>query len=287
MASVVRRHRSRSRSPARNRGNRDDRDNERERDRRSQRRDKHLEPRNNRVDGGRRSHHQDTSHVSRSASRREWDKNKYHNERAPEASHPERRYHNRRQERQHSPTEHQRPAEDSGGQDGNLEPDGPNYNLSGKLTEYSNTYKGVVIKYNEPIEARKPRTRWRLYPFKGEEAMSVMHIHRQSAYLIGRQRHIVDIAVDHPSCSKQHAVLQYRLVDYEKPDGTSGKRVKPYIIDLESANGTFLNNQKIEPRRFYELKEKDVLKFGFSTREYVILTEKSQVDDDDDEEPAE
>ena len=36
---------------------------------------------------------------------------------------------------------HQRPAEDSGGQDGNLEPDGPNYNLSGKLTEYSNTYK--------------------------------------------------------------------------------------------------------------------------------------------------
>ena len=37
---------------------------------------------------------------------------------------------------------------------------------------------------------------------------------------------IVDIAVDHPSCSKQHAVLQYRLVDYEKPDGTSGKRVK-------------------------------------------------------------
>ena len=32
-------------------------------------------------------------------------------------------------------------------------------------------FKGVVIKYNEPIEARKPRTRWRLYPFKGEEAM--------------------------------------------------------------------------------------------------------------------
>ena len=40
---------------------------------------------------------------------------------------------------------------------------------------------------------------------------------------------IVDIAVDHPSCSKQHAVLQYRLVDYEKPDGTSGKRVK-YVL---------------------------------------------------------
>ena len=29
----------------------------------------------------------------------------------------------------------------------------------------------MVIKYNEPPEARKPKTRWRLYPFKGEQAM--------------------------------------------------------------------------------------------------------------------
>lgn len=111
--------------------------------------------------------------------------------------------------------------------------------------------------------------------------MSVMYIHRQSAYLLGRQRHIVDIAIDHPSCSKQHAVLQYRLVDYTKLDGTAGRKVKPYIIDLDSINGTYLNNQRIEPRRFYELKEKDVLKFGFSTREYVILTEKSQDQEDE------
>ena len=31
---------------------------------------------------------------------------------------------------------------------------------------------------------------------------------------------------------------------------------RPYIIDLDSINGTYLNNQRIEPRRFYELKEK-------------------------------
>jgi len=38
-----------------------------------------------------------------------------------------------------------------------------------------------------------------------------MHLHRQSAYLIGRLRRIADIPVDHPSCSKQHAVFQFRL----------------------------------------------------------------------------
>ena len=31
-------------------------------------------------------------------------------------------------------------------------------------------------------------------------------------------------------------------------------RIIPYIIDLGSANGTYLNNQKIEPQRYYELK---------------------------------
>jgi len=57
-----------------------------------------------------------------------------------------------------------------------------------------------------------------------------------------------------------------------------GKRVRPYVIDLESSNGTFVNNNKIEPRRYVELREKDVLKFGFSSREYVLLHDQSQVD---------
>lgn len=149
----------------------------------------------------------------------------------------------------------------------------PNFELSGALVEDTNTFRGEVIKYNEPPEARIPKRRWRLYPFKNDEPLPVMYIHRQSAYLLGRLRKIADIPIDHPSCSKQHAVFQYRLVEFTRVDGTAGRRVKPYIIDLGSGNGTYLNNQRIEPQRYYELKEKDVLKFGFSSREYVLLHE--------------
>ena len=46
---------------------------------------------------------------------------------------------------------------------------------------------------------------------------------------------------------------------------------KPYIIDLESTNGTFLNGERIESARYYELKGTDMLKFGTSTREYVLV----------------
>ena len=42
----------------------------------------------------------------------------------------------------------------------------------------------------------------------GRAFQDLLHIQRQSAYLIGRDRAVVDIAVDHPSCSKQHAVIQ-------------------------------------------------------------------------------
>jgi smad nuclear-interacting protein 1 len=156
-----------------------------------------------------------------------------------------------------------------------VEKEQPNFGLSGALLKDTNTYKGVVIKYSEPIEARKPKRRWRLYVFKGDQELPMYQIHRQSAYLIGRERAICDLPVDHPSCSKQHAVLQYRLMDYKRNDGTMGRRVVPYIIDLGSANGTFLNNQKIDSQRYYELQENDVIKFGFSTREYVLLHEDS------------
>lgn len=157
----------------------------------------------------------------------------------------------------------------------------PNFGLSGKLTEDTNKVNGVVIKYAEPQEARRPKRRWRLYPFKNDQSLNTIYIHRQSCFLIGREKKICEIAVDHPSCSKQHAALQYRLVTYERDDGSVGKRVRPYIIDLESANGTFVNNNKIDSRKYVELFEKDVLKFGFSSREYVLLHEDSNVDEDE------
>ncbi|OCT94833.1 hypothetical protein XELAEV_18012514mg [Xenopus laevis] len=167
------------------------------------------------------------------------------------------------------------------GNEGNSSKEKPNFELSGALLEDTNTFRGVVIKYSEPAEARIPKKRWRLYPFKNDEALPVMYVHRQSAYLMGRQRRIADIPIDHPSCSKQHAVLQYRMVEFTRANGTSGRRVRPYIIDLGSGNGTYLNNQRIEPQRYYELKEKDVLKFGFSSREYVVLHETSDTSEVD------
>jgi smad nuclear-interacting protein 1 len=50
-----------------------------------------------------------------------------------------------------------------------VEKEKPNFGLSGALLKDTNTYKGVVIKYSEPMEARKPKRKWRLYVFKGDQ----------------------------------------------------------------------------------------------------------------------
>ena len=80
--------------------------------------------------------------------------------------------------------------------------------LSGNLLKDTNTVNGIVVRYSEPAEARKPKTKWRLYVFKGNEELPILYVHRQSAYLLGRDRKVADIPLDHPSCSKQHAVIQ-------------------------------------------------------------------------------
>uniref|UniRef100_H2XJI3 FHA domain-containing protein n=1 Tax=Ciona intestinalis TaxID=7719 RepID=H2XJI3_CIOIN len=68
------------------------------------------------------------------------------------------------------------------------------------------------------------------------------------------------------------------------------RRVKPYIIDLGSANGTYVNNERIEAQRYVELKEQDLLKFGFSSREYILLHDKadtSELGSEEEEEEGE
>ena len=159
-----------------------------------------------------------------------------------------------------------------------------NFGLSGKLAAETNTVNGVELKYAEPSDARKPPQRWRLYVYKNEKlldgANGVLHLHRKSCYVLGRERRAVDIPTDHPSCSKQHAVIQFREVHKKGTDGREYPVVRPYLMDLGSTNGTVIlgkdAKRPLEPERFYELLEGDTVKFGLSSREYVLLHEDSK-----------
>ena len=82
---------------------------------------------------------------------------------------------------------------------------------------------------------------------------------------------MVDVPVEHPSASKQHAVVQFRFLEKKNEWGERKGGVRPYVIELDSAKGTKVNGEKVEGRRFVELRTGDVLGFGESSREYVLL----------------
>ncbi|ROT42746.1 SMAD/FHA domain-containing protein [Sodiomyces alkalinus F11] len=154
----------------------------------------------------------------------------------------------------------------------------PNFGTSGVLAAVSNAVQQadgstITLKYHEPPEARKPPSKddWRLFVFKGEDALDTIPLSARSCWLVGREVAIVDMPAEHPSISKQHAVIQFRYIEKRNEFGDRVGRVKPYLIDLESANGTFLNGNKVAESRYIELRDKDVIKFGHSTREYVLM----------------
>lgn len=150
------------------------------------------------------------------------------------------------------------------------EAEAPNFSLSGALAEDTctgNTRNGVVLKYNEPEDAQMPQHKWLFFVYKNGAEIDKLHLHRQSAFLLGRDRSVAHIPLDHMSCSSQHAVLQYRV-----RINSGVRRVCPYLLDLESTNGTFLNGKRLDAARFYELQPSDLIRFGGSTREYVIMS---------------
>ena len=152
----------------------------------------------------------------------------------------------------------------------------PNFGTTGRLAAASNTIQTagqtVILKYHEPAEGRKPsaQDQWRMYVFKGDEIVETIELAQQSCWLFGREAAVVDALLEHSSCSKQHAVVQFRYLEKRNEFGDKKGRVRPYVLDLESANGTSVNGDLIPGAKYVELRDKDVVKFGRSSREYVL-----------------
>jgi len=70
-----------------------------------------------------------------------------------------------------------------------------------------------------------------------------------------------EIQLDHPSISRKHSMLLHH-----KFNGTL------HLVDLKSAHGTYLRDEKIKPgmNNMVTVAEGDVLRFGASTRTYVL-----------------
>jgi len=153
--------------------------------------------------------------------------------------------------------------------------EGPNFELSGLLAEEQNSVNGVALTFSLPVDSAKPDTSeqdWRFYEFTGDENTRVVKLHGYACFLLGEDSRLVNstigdeltfVYLNNPMCSRQHAVIQFRR------RGTEG--VRPYIMDLNSTNKTMLNQKPIDSGKYIELRHQDVLNFGHTECEYVVL----------------
>ena len=72
-------------------------------------------------------------------------------------------------------------------------------------------------------------------------------------------------------------MIQFRHIVRESKDvDMFGERkimakTKPYLMDLESKNGSYLNDKRVAPSRYIELRDKDVISFADGETEFVIM----------------
>ncbi|KAM9341231.1 kanadaptin [Symphorus nematophorus] len=89
----------------------------------------------------------------------------------------------------------------------------------------------------------------------------------QSYFVVGRLP-VCDVSLEHPSISRYHAVIQYRR---QAGEGESvGEEAGFYVHDLGSTHGTVVNKNKIPPKTYIRLRVGHVLKFGGSTRLFIL-----------------
>ncbi|CAE6205960.1 unnamed protein product [Arabidopsis arenosa] len=119
------------------------------------------------------------------------------------------------------------------------------------------TVKQNPVPYTIPEWSGPPSHQFQLEVLKEGAIVDTLDVYKKGAYLFGRDG-ICDFALEHPSISRFHAVIQY------KRSGAA------YIFDLGSTHGTTVNKNKVDKKVFVDLHVGDVIRFGGSTRLYIF-----------------
>uniref|UniRef100_A0A6Q2XK32 FHA domain-containing protein n=1 Tax=Esox lucius TaxID=8010 RepID=A0A6Q2XK32_ESOLU len=123
------------------------------------------------------------------------------------------------------------------------------------------------VPYSEPPWAGLSDIPYSLEILKNGTIVDTVPLTQQSYFVVGRLP-VCDVSLEHPSISRYHAVIQYRGLAGD--DEAVGEARGFYIHDLGSTHGTFVNKNKIPPKTYIRLRVGHVLKFGGSTRLFIL-----------------
>ncbi|XP_065611156.1 kanadaptin [Cyrtonyx montezumae] len=120
-------------------------------------------------------------------------------------------------------------------------------------------------RYEEPPWGSRPPAGagYGLEVLKGGVLLGSVRLEGGSWFLVGRLPGCA-LALEHPSVSRHHAVLQYRGRSADDADAGF------YVYDLGSTHGTFLNKARVPPRTYCRVRVGHGLRFGGSSRLFLL-----------------
>jgi hypothetical protein len=125
-----------------------------------------------------------------------------------------------------------------------------------------------LTKYFMPFDSVVPDGSWRLFIFDDPRGDRTVVLDEE-ATLIGRES-FTSIQLTHSTVSRQHCVIQFRLVRLNPTDPKP--EVVPYIFDIGSRHGVLINGEPVQPSCFVELKPRDRITIGTTVSTVLMRT---------------
>ncbi|GAB6031709.1 hypothetical protein CHUAL_009458 [Chamberlinius hualienensis] len=135
----------------------------------------------------------------------------------------------------------------------------------------------IPVPYDEPKWSGVPKKPYSFEVIKNGVIVENIDLSSRPYTICGRLANC-DIVMEHPSISRYHAIIQYKYAkdgDEKQPEGF-------YLYDLDSTHGTQMNKNAIKSRTYYRLHVGHLIKFGGSSRSYVL---QGPCEDEEEESP--
>jgi len=119
------------------------------------------------------------------------------------------------------------------------------------------------LQYNIPQSSSVPPIEYALEVLRNGSIIDNIALSFRPYTVFGRSPDC-DIVLEHQTISRYHAIIQY------KSEFEHGQSAGLYLYDCGSTHGTFINKKRIEPKVYVRIKIGYIIKFGQSTRLYIV-----------------
>ncbi|CAF3751881.1 unnamed protein product [Rotaria socialis] len=130
-------------------------------------------------------------------------------------------------------------------------------------TNFSAPVRHKNLHYTVPESSTVPPIEYTLEVLRNGSIIDYIALSNRPYTAFGRSPDS-DVVLEHPTISRYHAIVQY------KSEFEHGQPAGLYVYDCGSTHGTFVNKKRLEPKTYVRIKIGFIIKFGQSTRLYLV-----------------